>query len=196
MHGLPDEKTNANIAEAKSQAHTAVVERMLANVGDGEQPQAAGQYYAAHRDEIVGPEAVKLDSLLARKSAEGEAHQQGDAIVKSSLTLTDAVSHAQLITDPHVRTLTEERIRQNFRDQETALTQKRADAFARASKTVEDTGGNFHAVPLSDRDLLTPEENTALQNRATAIRNPKEVTNRDTQTRLKNWWASILTRVL
>lgn len=172
-NGEPAELIAAHVAENTSKMHVAVIDRMLANVGDGEQPRQAQAYYDAHKGEIVGPQAAQVDSLLARKSVEGTSQQQADAIAAKSPDLTDALKQAALITDPHVRTLTEERLRRHFADVATADRERKQQNYQQASAILEQTR-DFSKVPLAVRMKLSPGENEALQHREDQLRHPKE----------------------
>ena len=178
--------TKVHADEAVSKIHSAVIARMVGSVGDGEQPEMAAKYFKAHQAELLGPEAAKWDGLIAKNSVEGAAQQQGDAIVKQATSLQDALTHAALIQDPTLRTKTEERVRRSFEDQATSERQQREKTIIDLNAMLHQNKGDFDALPIEQRNLLTPTEEESLRHNADAIRNPKAVTNKGVQASLLN----------
>jgi hypothetical protein len=178
--------TKVHADEAVSKIHGAVLTRMLGSVGDGEQPTMAAQYYALHKDEIVGPEAARFDGLIAKKSVEGTAQQQADVIKKQSMTLSDAMTQAGMIQDPNVRDKTEERLRRSFADDATNARQVREQRVDRLTQILHSNKGDFDALPIEDRNQLSEQDDKSLHALADGIRNPKKVTNVDIKTSLMN----------
>ena len=164
-------KTHAD--EAVSKIHGAVLTRMLGSVGDGEQPTMAAQYYALHKDEIVEPEARRFDGLIAKKSVEGTAQQQADAIKRQSTTLSDAMTQAGMIQDPNVRDKTEERLRRSFNDDATSQRQVREQNYVQASTLLQQNKGDFDALPIELRSTFTPSETNSLKIEAGKVRHPE-----------------------
>lgn len=167
----------AHVAEMTSKMHVAVIDRMLANVSDGEQPQMAKSYYDAFKSQIVGPEAARVDSLIGKKSVEGTAQQQADAIKKQATTLQDGLQQAAMIQDPIVRDKVEERLRRSFEDEATSRRQVREQNRVQASTLLQQNGGNFDALPITLRDTFTAPEVDGLKTEAKLIRNPQRPNN-------------------
>lgn len=157
-NGVAPERIAQQSAAMRSQTRAAVVERFLATGDD----LTAKAYYDAHKDDILGADAVQLDKSLEEGSARGESQKQADAILTKATTLTDAVRAAREIKDPRVRDLTESRVRQDFTErQQAARAQGEAD-FQNATNIVGQTKTVTRVPPklwstftVAERESLT-----------------------------------------
>lgn len=191
--GIAPEERDSAIAKMQSDTHVTVLNEMLANTQDAQQPALAKQYYDAHKNEIIGPKAAITDSLIQKKSLEGAAQQQGDDIYKQSSSLDDALNRVEKAaqTDPatmtpQVRDKVEERLRRRFEDHATSDRQMRNQAITEMNDLLHANGGDFEALPINKRDLLTPNEEESMRRNADQIRYPKQRTNIDTKAKLLN----------
>jgi hypothetical protein len=180
-NGWSDDETAAMINKRVSDTRFGVLSQML----DNDQDLAAGQYFQAHRGELAGPQLLEAEKLVEAGSLRGDSQRQADDITSAALSLGDALTQTRDIPDPRLRDATEARVRRYYEDQAGIQRQTREAAFQQGSSIVEQTG-DADKIPLSLRQLMSPEENEALANRASQIRNPKRATNVAVYTHLIN----------
>lgn len=191
--GIAPEERDKVIAQMQSDTHVTVLNEMLANTQDAQQPILAKQYYDAHKNEIIGPKAAITDSLIQKKSLEGAAQEQGDAIYKQATSLDDALNKIEAqakanpsVMTPQVREKTEERVRRRFEDKARSDHELNTQTVVALNDQLHANGGNFDALPINLRDRLTPNEEESMRRNADQIRNPKQRTNLDTKAKLLN----------
>ena len=191
--GIAPQERDKAIAQMTSDTHVTVLNEMLASTQDAEQPTMAKAYYDAHQGEIIGPKAAITQALVAKKSLEGAAQQQGDAIYKSATSLDDALNQVQQAAQdnpsqmtPQVRKEVEQRVRARFEDHATSLRETQQQTVIQLNDMLHQNGGHFDALPINLRDLLSPNEEESMRRNADAIRFPKARTNLDTKASLLN----------
>lgn len=184
--GIAPEARDKVIAQMKSDTHTDVITRMLNATPDGESPTMAADYYRAHQSDIIGNDAIKLGGLIGKKTVEGIAQQQGDAIYDKALNLDDALKQARDIQEPTVRTKVEERLRRAFEDHAKSVYEEQRKTIIELNDQLHANGGDFDALPIEKRDKLTPNEEESMRRNADQIRFPKQHTNLSTKASLLN----------
>lgn len=180
-HGLSPESIQEQTAATVSKTHVGVIDRMLAN----QQDLTASAYYEAHKDQIVGSDAIPLERALDEGSIRGESQRQSDAIASTTTSLGDALKQAQQIQDPKIRDAVEDRLRQNYADRATNERQMAYQAFQDAGDILERTH-SLDAIPPKTWLALSVEDRGALQRRLEQIRNPERVTDPETYYKLMN----------
>ena len=87
---------------------------------------------------------------------------------------------------PAVREHAEERLRRSFADDETQRTRTEKQNFIDLNAMLIQNHGDFRALPIEKRSLLTPEQDKALRSNADDIRNPKDRSDPTTVKQLNN----------
>lgn len=177
-----DDYAQAQIANRVSSIRSGVFGQ-LSNDG---QDLAAAKYFTDHRDEFTGRDLVTAEHVADAGSTRAAGMQAASDILQTNATLAAAMTAVAKIAEPKVQDDAARRVRQAFADQQSDLTQQRAQAFQQASAIVESTKGDEDQIPLSIRTLLSPEENASLSSRADHLRNPKRETDPDTFSNLMN----------
>lgn len=151
-----------------SDTRVGVLSRMLDHGDD----QNATAYYAAHKDEIAGPDQAKIERALEKGSIIGTAARIADQIVsgqyapgmqasgdidlrddQSPVTYTDALTRAESVDDPNVRDEVVKRLAAHFNELNTAQRVDRENARARVLKDMEQNGGRLNQAS-SDWQLI------------------------------------------
>ena len=185
--GRDPEWIQEQTARTLSEGRLSVLQQLLtAPDSQGGGDLRASAYLAKYQKDFVGSDLARANSWTEAGSVKGESLRQAQQILGNATTLSDAMKATDAITDPRIHDATAERIRQHFSDLAASERDARNDAFNRSSATIEQNGGNVDAIPVSDRVLMSPEQNDALSRRAEQIRNPVVHTDAATYAHLVN----------
>jgi hypothetical protein len=154
--GEPREVTQQRIGAVQSRAHTAVIDRMLAETGGHTR---AKDYYERIKESVFPEDAVRVEKALRAGTVLGEAQSHADSIISArDVTRTDAFEQARKITDPEIRHETEQRLDTEFRRRDAAERDSSEARFKLASDITE-RGGRpapsvWSALSLDQRQAL------------------------------------------
>lgn len=155
------------LAEAASDTHVGVINRMLANGED----LLAASYHVEHRGEITGADAAQLEQNLQEGSVRGRSQRLADEIARKHDSFTAAREEASRIEDPKIRDATVERLRTEYNDRERDKNRRQEDAFIRATNLIDANPGRSarRVVPPHDWMVLTPQQRDSLESRASGV---------------------------
>lgn len=162
-NGLPDEAIAANVAEATSKMHVAVIQRMLAN-----EDLNAKDYFAQVKDSITGQDITAVEKDVHLGSSRGESQKQADAIWATGKPEPEMNAMVEQIKDPLVRDLTQQRIDKHLAEAAKQAQVVKVQTYAQATNIVEQTG-DFNRIPPATVNALTLSERRDLREYADKI---------------------------
>ena len=112
--GSSEEVVLQKQAQAKSEIHKSVVDRMMIDDPDG-----ARQYYNANKDGIDGAHHKEIESALKGNKQKRQAQTEADKIMQSTKTDAEKRSAAKKVNNPEVRALTEGLVNQDINREKT-----------------------------------------------------------------------------
>lgn len=163
--GEAPEVTRAKVDAFTSNAHVAVIDRMLAT---GEY-RGAVEYLDANREDIAGTAVDDVEKAVRAGTLRAEAQTLADDILAGTTDRAAALQAARAIDDPEVRDSVVDRVNRRFAEREAIETERREAALEAASATVEQTG-NLDGVPVTTLNQLTSAQRRALEVRSRQVR--------------------------
>lgn len=163
--GEAGEVTRAKIDAFTSNAHVAVIDRMLAS---GEY-RGAQEYLSANREDIAGTALDEVDKAVRAGTLRAEAQTRADAIMTAATDRAAALEAARAIDDPEVRDSVVDRVNARFAEREAIETERRQAAVRQASEIIEDSG-SVDAVPVTVWNQLDSADRRALELRSRQVR--------------------------
>jgi hypothetical protein len=159
-NGEDQKVTSERLQDTISKAHTAVINRMLANGQD----LGAKAYYNGVKDEVSGRDATVLDKALNEGTIRGESQRLSDEILSKPISETQALAKAKEAAkdNPELRDALVDRIRQEFSIREQAKRNDEENSYRRYSSLI-DGGGSFNQIPPAEVAAMTPEMKVKLQ---------------------------------
>lgn len=97
--GMSPEAVKAAVAGAKTDIHTGVIERLLANGND----RAAKVYFEETKGQIAGTAIERVEKALEVGTLRGEAQREADKILLAGGTFAEQRARAKAIEDPKLR---------------------------------------------------------------------------------------------
>jgi hypothetical protein len=138
-NGLPADWLKARIAEATSSTHMGVLNQMMAHGQD----LAGKAYVDAHRDDLVGDDAIRATKMVEDGSLRGESQRQADRIISETLDLKAAMAQVRQISDPKVRDAARQRVNEFYADEQRAKQENIEGVFNEVSARLEQNGGDL-----------------------------------------------------
>lgn len=180
-NGWSEDQTQQHIAETVSKTRFDALTRMV----DNHQDLTASAYLAKYRDQFTADDLTRAEKLTDAGSIEGSSQRQADSITGTATTFGEAMDQVRQIQDPRVRDRASILVRQFYNDKLADDRIQREQAFNRTTAYVE-AGNDPLKAPLTDRQLLTPEQNEALTHRYEQMKHPVVQTNTALYTHLIN----------
>ena len=163
-----------DVADAKAaQARSAIYASAIMAQTNAGNDLSAKELHKRFGDRIVGDDKVRIEKTLEIASTRGEAQRQADDILAASGDDQEAaLARVKEISDPNVRALSHDLVRQEFHDRKVIRQEKLAELYDTAEKAIHQSGGNYAAgVSAEVEAQLTGRQLTALDEYAKAIRN-------------------------
>jgi hypothetical protein len=159
-NGEDQKVTSERLQDTISKAHTAVINRMLANGQD----LGAKAYYNGVKDEVSGRDATVLDKALNEGTLRGESQRLSDEILSKPISETQALAKAKEAAkdNPELRDALVDRIHKEYSLREQAKRNDEENSYRRYSNLI-DGGGSFNQIPPAEVAAMTPEMKVKLQ---------------------------------
>jgi hypothetical protein len=135
-NGLPPETLKYQLESARSQTHSDVISRMIANGDD----LGAEAYFAKVKPDITGGNIEQVEKELEIGSLRGASQRSVDQFMRSGMSEAQAYSQAAKIESPKLREATEARIAKAYGQREAAENQRQQDIVEYAAKVFDKTG--------------------------------------------------------
>jgi hypothetical protein len=170
--GKDPETTKLMVTEAKSNTHTAIVERMLTSGQD----KNAEEYLKNNRDQFTAKDLARVEKTVETSSNLGFAQRTTDDYMKKGLTMTQSFEQAKSIENPKQREAVNAQIREQFAMKKVAQEEADSAIYSRAASTIENNGGDTNAVsPRLRQALIESGKWDSITERALQIRTGKFV---------------------
>lgn len=160
-----EQKREEVFSEIKSKVNTSVIMNALAANNYG----YASQWYKQNKGDIVGDEAIRVQSALKDSGVKAESQAAMDKIVAKFNDKGAALDAAKQIKDPNIRDATETRVRQYFADVADVDNRRRNEAFVGAANAVE-KAGSIDSIDPASWSLFGPSQRAALTTLAESVR--------------------------
>lgn len=165
-YGLPEQWVEQKVRENISKTHVKVVEKMLAD----NQDLTASGYFKANKNDIEVSDQKALSNALEEGTVRGESQRQADKLWSDSGgDIKKALDSAAKITDPKIRDMTENRLKEKNQTIRQIESQERENIYLQAANIIDKNRGTTNArelIPPSEWVKLTNEQRNALQARA------------------------------
>lgn len=172
--GIGNEAANIRVQEAKSKAHSNVINRMLSN----EQDLAAKGYFESIKDQITGTDKIAIENNLKEGSTRGEAQRLSDQYWSQAKgDVGKALDLTKDIENEKVRTLARQKIRELNSDYELAKKQTQDRNYEDVIRQVGNRTGAAArlAIPPAQWNAMSPEQQSAVMRRAEDVPNNSKV---------------------